>query len=100
MVRVRIRYLLHLYTMIGHREDLIDTPPDKTSVRAVIDMLVDKYGSEFGRTIIDPKTNKLRFHPSSEERLKAHRILLNGVNVMLINGGKTSLNDGDIISIY
>jgi molybdopterin converting factor small subunit len=100
-IKVKVRYLLHLYTFVGNkREEEITIEEANPTIRSVIDKLIKKYGDEFKKMIIDPKTNDIRYYPSIEEKQKAHRVLLNGVNIQLLKGINTELKDGDTLSIY
>ncbi|MEM3506388.1 MAG: MoaD/ThiS family protein [Candidatus Bathyarchaeia archaeon] len=100
-IKVKVRYLLHLYTFVGNkREEEITIEEPNPTIRNVIDKLIKKYGEEFKKMIIDPKTNDIRYYPSIEEKQKAHRVLLNGVNIQLLKGINTELKDGDTLSIY
>ncbi|MHA2406860.1 MAG: MoaD/ThiS family protein [Candidatus Ranarchaeia archaeon] len=100
MAKIRVRYLLHLYTLVGKREDLVEIPHEDPTVRHVIENLAEMYGGPFRRTLIDTKRNELRVHASLDDREKAHRFLLNGINIMLLKGDKTKVKEGDIVSIY
>lgn len=100
-IKVKVRYLLHLFTFVGNkREEEITIEEPSPTIRSVIDKLIKKYGPEFKKMIIDPKTNDIRYYPSIEEKQKAHRVLLNGINIQLLKGINTEVKDGDTISIY
>ena len=61
----------------------------KSSVRDLVDLLVDRYGEEFGNYIYD-----------GEKRVRNYlSFVLNGVNVNSLDGFDTPLNDGDTLSL-
>ena len=81
-----------LYTMLreiaGKKTENVALPP-KSTVRDLVDLLVERYGEKFARYIYN-----------SEKQVRSyHSYMLNGVNINNLDGFDTMLKNGDILSI-
>ncbi len=77
---VLVKYFATLRELTGKREEIIE---DVDSVEELLELLFQKYGERF-----------------REEIEKKNMILVNGKNIIHIEGVKTRLKEGDVVSIF
>ncbi len=77
---IRVRYFATLRDITGKREEFFEDVP---TIRMLLTLLYKKYGDAFRREI--------------ESR---NMILVNGKNILDMNGYETEISDGDEISIF
>ncbi|KON30463.1 hypothetical protein AC482_03810 [miscellaneous Crenarchaeota group-15 archaeon DG-45] len=87
-MEIEVKFYAMLREIAGKRHERIEMPA-KSSVRDLIDLLVDRYGGEFGRYIYDAEKRERRYLS----------YMLNGVNVNSLQGFDTPLSDGDVLSL-
>jgi molybdopterin synthase sulfur carrier subunit len=84
---VKVRFFTVLRELIGKREEEV-LVHEGASVREVLDILSARYGREFSDYLFEGS------------RLKEHiQILLNGTNIMILNGLETRLGEGSTLAV-
>jgi len=84
---VEVKFYAMLREIAGKKVERVSLPP-KSSVRDLIDLLVERYG-EFERYIYD-----------SEKRVRGYlSYMLNGININSLDKFDTALKDGDVLSL-
>ncbi len=87
-MEVEVRYYAMLREIAGKRFERVALPEGST-VRDLIDLLVERYGEGFERYIYD-----------GEKRVRGYlSYMLNGVNINSLEGFETPIRDGDILSL-
>ena len=86
-MEVDVKFYAMLREATGKKVETV-VLPEKSSVRDLIDLLVERYGDRFGYYIYD-KQKRVRDYLS---------FMLNGVNVNSLSGFETLLSDGDVVS--
>ena len=87
-MEVEVRLYAMLREMAGKKVLRVSLPP-KSSVRDLIDILVERYGGEFERYIYD-----------AEKRSRSYlSYMLNGININSLEKFDTPLKDGDVFSL-
>jgi len=87
-VEVEIKYYAMLRDKAGRKTEVVTLPP-KSSVRDLVDTLIERYGDEFANYIYD-----------GEKRVRDYlSFMLNGINVNSLEGFGTVLEDGDTFSM-
>jgi len=86
-LEVDVKFYAMLREATGKKVETV-VLPEKSSVRDLIDLLVERYGDRFGYYIYD-KQKRVRDYLS---------FMLNGVNVNSLSGFETLLSDGDVVS--
>ena len=81
-----------LYTMLreiaGKKSETVALPL-KSTVRDLVDLLVERYGEAFSKYIYN-----------NEKQIRSfHSYMLNGVNIKRLEGFETMLKEGDVLSI-
>jgi len=85
---VVVKYYAMLRERVGKKNEALSMP-EKTSVRKLLDVLVERNGEEFAKYVYD-----------KDKRLKSQlSFMLNGVNIKSLDGGDTILNQGDVLSL-
>lgn len=87
-MKVEVKFYAMIREIAGKKVEMVALPI-KSSVRDLIDLLVERYGSEFERYIYD-RDKKVRSYLS---------YMLNGVNINSLDRLDTALKDGDVISL-
>lgn len=87
-MKVEVKFYAMMREIAGKKVEMV-VLPIKSSVRDLIDLLVERYGSEFERYIYD-RDKKVRSYLS---------YMLNGVNINSLDRLDTALKDGDVISL-
>lgn len=64
---------------------------EANTVRQVIDLLTERYGSKFTDAVIDRETNRLK---------QFFSCMVNGKRIELLDGYETVLKDGDAIAMF
>jgi molybdopterin synthase sulfur carrier subunit len=90
MPKIIIRTFGELRDLVGSRDVEFQVDEGRT-IDNVIRLLIKKSGKVVEDWIFDPKTKKLRSYI---------RVLLNGQNIETLDGMKTKVKDGDVISIF
>ena len=86
-MRVKVRVFTILRELIGKREEEVFVQ-DGASIREVLNLLSGRYGKEFSDYLFDG------------ERLKEHvQILINGTNMMTLDGFETRLKDNSTLAV-
>lgn len=86
-VEVEVKFYAMLREIAGKRAEKLVLPP-KSSVRDLVNLLVERYGGKFEGYIYD-----------SEKRVRSYlSYMLNGVNINRLDGFDTMLKDGDVLS--
>ncbi len=86
-MRVKVRFFTVLRELIGKREEDV-VVRDGASVREVLDLLSERYGKEFSDYLFE------------EKRVREHiQILLNGANIMTLDGFETRLKDDSTLAL-
>lgn len=81
-----LNYLLYIRDFTGCKNDTIS---GSFEVVDLIKELSERYGSRFCTNMLNSDMSK----PNDEIT-----ILVNGVNITFLNGGKTIVNDGDMVT--
>lgn len=88
LLEIEVKFYAMLREIAGSRVERIGMPV-KSSVKDLVDLLVERYGGDFERYIYD-----------SERRVRGYlSYMLNGVNINSLQGFDTVLRDGDVFSI-
>jgi len=88
LVEIEVKFYAMLREIAGRRVERIGMPA-KSSVRDLVDLLVERYGGDFERYIYD-----------GERRVRSYlSYMLNGVNINSLHGFDTTLKDGDVFSL-
>ncbi|MEM3572019.1 MAG: ubiquitin-like small modifier protein 1 [Candidatus Bathyarchaeia archaeon] len=88
-MKVTIKFFASLREIAGKKEEVLNLD-DGSLVEDLIKILIDKYGPEFKYYVYDEKKSSLK---------QDIQFLLNGRNVLTLNGLKTKLQDGDQVAI-
>jgi len=86
-VKVKVRFFTVLREMAGKREEEL-TVRENTKVREVLDLLSKTYGDEFSDYLFE-----------GEELRDYIQILLNGINIMTLDGLETRLREDSVLAI-
>ena len=89
MITVKIRTILDLKRILGHREVEISVPEESTLQELLVTM-VDTWGEELGSQL---------FEPNSTSPLSHIRLMVNGHDIAFLNRLETVLKDGDEVLI-
>ena len=87
-MEVEVKFYAMLRENAGKKAERIALPPN-SSIRDLIDLLVERYGGEFERYIYD-REKQVRSYLS---------YMLNGVNINSLDRFDTALKDGDVLSL-
>lgn len=88
LMEVEVKFYAMLREISGKKMERITLPP-KSSVRDLVDLLVERYGGEFARYIYD-----------AERQVRSYlSYMLNGVNINSLDRFDTMLKDGDVFSL-
>jgi molybdopterin synthase sulfur carrier subunit len=90
MAKVSVKLFTFLRELVGKREVTIEFEGRKVKVGELLDRLTNLYGEEFREYVFDPVSGRIR------EYLQ---LLVNGRNVVSLDGLDTELKDGDIFAI-
>jgi molybdopterin synthase sulfur carrier subunit len=88
-MKITVKFFASLREISGRKEEVINLD-DGSLVKDLIKILSDKYGPEFKYYVYDEEKDSLK---------QDIQFLLNGRNVLTLNGLKTRLQDGDQIAI-
>ena len=90
MVAVQVKPFYNLREIIGN-PILEMNIEEGTTIRALLEQLMEIYGSKLQKALIDPETGAIH---------SFYRILVTGRDVRLLDHGiDTRLKDGDVISL-
>jgi len=88
-VLVKVRFLTRLKEVTGREEEEV-TVGSEADVSAVLRRLGEKYGEKFGALLYE----------GNERLLASHlQVLLDGTNVLSLNGLRTRVKDGSMLAI-
>jgi molybdopterin synthase sulfur carrier subunit len=90
VVRVTVKFFTFLRELVGKREEIIELSGRKVTVKELLERLADRYGEDFCGYVFDPISGELREHL---------QLLVNGRNVISLQGLSTELKDGDVFAI-
>ncbi|TEB04447.1 ThiS family protein [Pelotomaculum schinkii] len=85
MIKVNVHVLMSVKEVIGASKIALQIH-DSATLKELVDLLVDNYGEKFSDLVINPDTG---------EPYKYFRLVLNGRDIIFLNGMKTTLSDGD-----
>ena len=86
---MEVRLFANLREFAGQRA-VVEEAPSGASVGEVLQKICERFGAKFRQQIMDK-----RGQPN--ENVK---VLLNGHNIVFLNGTETRLKDGDVIAIF
>lgn len=89
MITVRVRSMFDIKEVIGAR-DVSLVLDEGTTVRDLLYRLFERYGVKLREKIMDSKTGNIHSH---------FTILVDGRNINYLNGMKTKLLNGSVISL-
>ncbi len=90
MVRVHVRFFTVLRDLVGEKEILMEFESEKVTVRDLLERLVNCYGREFREYVFDMVSGEVRGHL---------QLLVDGRNVVSLDGLDTELRDGSVFAI-
>lgn len=88
-MKIEVRIFANLRELAGQRA-VVEDAPNGTSVGEVLQRICKRFGTKFCEQVLDE-----RGQPN--ETIK---VLLNGHNIVFLNGTATKLKDGDVIAIF
>jgi len=87
-MEVEVKFYAMMREVAGKKAERVALPP-KSSIRDLINLLVERYGGEFERYIFD-----------SEKQVRSYlSYMLNGININSLDKFDTTLKDGDVLSL-
>lgn len=89
-ITVKIRLLLKIKQLIGAREIYL-TVPKGTTVRSLLEIMVQKWGSDLAEMIFEPDSDQLLYHI---------QLMVNGQNIRFLQDMDTILKTGDEFLIF
>lgn len=89
-VTVKIRLLLKFKELIGEREVPL-TIPEETTVGILLEIMVQKWGKDLEEMIFEPDTDQM---------LNYIQLMVNGQNILFLQGMDTILKNGDEFLIF
>ena len=87
-MEIEVRLYAMLREIAGMKVLRVSLPP-KSSVRDLIDVLLERYGGDFERYIYDGEKRSRRYLS----------YMLNGININSLEKFDTALKDGDVFSL-
>ena len=90
MVAVKIQSMFDFVEIFGQPEVKIDVK-ENTSIKDLLELLINQYGEKLKEKMIDPKTGDVFEHLE---------ILCNGRNIKFLQGNDTILREGDSVTIF
>jgi MoaD family protein len=91
-MKIFLKFLADFANLVVKDTETIDIP-EGSNVEQALQLIIQKYSTEFGEVLMDLKTNNLRPYV-------ALLFLLNGTNIQILNGLKTELKDGDLLTFF
>ena len=88
-MKITVQFLGNIRETTGTREQTFEIP--EPTMQALIDRMSKEYGEDFKRALIHARTEKVS---------SSVVIALNGVDIEALEGVKTNLKEGDIVSIF
>jgi len=88
-MKVKVKFFALVRELTGKREEEMDLE-DESTVRTLLDRLVDEYGPKFHNYLFDPASKEPRGHL---------QFLIDGRNIALMQGLNTILRDGNSFAI-
>ncbi len=86
-MRIKVRFFTILREMTGQKEETL-TVGDETTVREILDLLSEKYGSAFLEYLFEGR------------RLRGHiQILVDGINITTLNGLDTRMEEDSTLAV-
>ena len=88
-MRIRIRYIGPIRLKLGKKEEELEIPSE-TTLKEFLDKLTDMYGILFKEEIFEPDGKTIK---------DGLVVTVNGIAMNQLNGVKSLLKEGDIISL-
>ena len=89
-ITVKIRSLLKIKQLISAREVCL-TVPKGTTVRSLLEIMVQKWGPDLAEMIFEPDSDQLLYHI---------QLMVNGQNIRFLQDMDTILKTGDEFLIF
>ena len=87
-MEIEVKYYAMIRDKAGKKTEKV-TLPSKSSVKDLVEILIECYGDEFENYIYN-----------NEKQIRDYlSFMLNGVNVNSLSGFETLLSDGDVVSL-
>ena len=85
---IRVKFFAALWEITGEKE--IELDGTDMTVREVLQKLIERYGEKFKKEIME-----------NDDKVKDHYVILvNGRNIVFLDGINTKVKDGDLISVF
>jgi len=85
---IRVKFFAALWEITGEKE--VELDGTNMTVREVLQKLIERYGETFKKEIMD-----------NDDKVKDHYVILvNGRNIVFLDGINTKVKDGDLISVF
>ncbi|MGQ4913258.1 MAG: ubiquitin-like small modifier protein 1 [Candidatus Asgardarchaeia archaeon] len=85
---IRVKFFAALWEITGEKE--VELNGTNMTVRELLQKLIERYGEKFKKEIMD-----------NDDKVKDHYVILvNGRNIVFLDGVNTKVKDGDLISIF
>jgi molybdopterin synthase sulfur carrier subunit len=91
-MKIFLKFLADFADLVGKDTVTIEIP-DGSNVKHALQLIIQKYNTELGEVMMDLETNNLRPYVPL-------LFLLNGKNIQILNGLKTELKDGDLLTFF
>jgi len=88
-MKVKVQFFAAARELVGSREEVLDVPVGFT-VRALLDLLLEKHGDRLRDYLFDPKTGDLR---------RSIQLLVGDRSVIDLGGMTAVLSDGSVFAI-
>ena len=85
---IRVKFFAALWEITGEKE--VELDGTNMTVREVLQKLIERYGETFKKEIMD-----------NDDKVKDHYVILvNGRNIVFLDGINTKVKYGDLISVF
>jgi len=88
-MNVKVQFFASVRELVGTREEILDVPKACT-VKALLDLLVEKHGERLRDYLYDSKSGELR---------RAIQLLVGAESISALGGMSTVLSDGCVFAI-
>jgi molybdopterin synthase sulfur carrier subunit len=86
IAKITLKLLSLFWDAVGSHE----LTYEGNTINEILTKFIEQYGKSLDKSLIDHKTKRLRPYIL---------VLINGRNILFLNGFNTSLHDGDVIAI-